>query len=130
LSNKSLALMKNCSLAYFIILLTLLRWVLYLRRRKGELFYFSCLWSRSLIRTALLIDELNQGLSFGRIVMILTGIYILTNSINLFVNLIDISSMFSPESKKPPSRTDEFQLIKIYKICMFIQPYFSLILSL
>jgi hypothetical protein len=27
--------MKNCSLAYFIILLTLFRWVLYLRRRKG-----------------------------------------------------------------------------------------------
>jgi hypothetical protein len=33
LSNISLALMKNCSLAYFIILLTLFRWVLYLRRR-------------------------------------------------------------------------------------------------
>jgi hypothetical protein len=33
--------------------------------------------------------------------MILTGIYIFTNSINLFVNLIDISSMFSLESKKP-----------------------------
>ena len=48
LSNISLALMKNCSLAYFIILLTLFRWVLYLRRRKGELFCFTCLWSRSL----------------------------------------------------------------------------------
>jgi hypothetical protein len=45
----TLALMKNCSLAYFIILLTLFRWVLYLRRRKGELFCFTCLWSRSLI---------------------------------------------------------------------------------
>ena len=40
LSNISLALMKNCYLAYFIILLTLFRWVLYLRRRKGELFLF------------------------------------------------------------------------------------------
>jgi hypothetical protein len=39
-------LMNNCSLAYFIILLTLFRWVLYLRRRKGELFCFTCLWSR------------------------------------------------------------------------------------
>jgi hypothetical protein len=48
LSNISLALMNNCSLAYFIILLTLFRWVLYLRRRKGELFCFTCLWSRSL----------------------------------------------------------------------------------
>ena len=67
-SNISLALMQNCSLAYFIILLTLFRWVL--RRRKWELFCFTCLWSRSLIRIALLIDELNQGLSFGRIVMI------------------------------------------------------------
>jgi hypothetical protein len=45
--NISLALMKNCSLAYFIILLTLFRWVLYLRRRKGELFCFTCLWSRN-----------------------------------------------------------------------------------
>jgi hypothetical protein len=55
----------------------------------------------SLIRIAFLIDELNQGLSFGRIVMILAGIYIFANSINLFVNLIDISSMFSLESKNP-----------------------------
>jgi hypothetical protein len=35
-------------------------WILYLRRRKGELFCFTCLWSRSLIRIAFLIDELNQ----------------------------------------------------------------------
>jgi hypothetical protein len=90
LSNISLALMKNWSLAYFIILLTLFRWVLYLCRRKGELFCFTCLWSRSLICIALLIDQLNQGLSFGHIVMILMGIYIFTNSINLFVNLIDV----------------------------------------
>jgi hypothetical protein len=107
--------MKNCTLAYFIILITLFRWVLYLRRRKGELFCYTCLWSRSLTRTVFLIDELNQGLSFGRIVMVLTGIYICANLIKLFVNLIDISSMFSLESKKPSQsnrRTSELRFIK------------------
>ena len=47
--------------------------------------------------------------------MILTGIYIFTNSINLFVNLIDISSMFSLESKKPSQsnrRISELRFIK------------------
>ena len=52
--------------------------------------------------------------------MVLTGIYIFTNSIHSFVNLIDMSSMFSLESKKPSQSNRLISEIRFIKsACLY-----------